>query len=114
MMWPDIEAPPKYSNPAPGWEDPALPDFRKIWSAARSCGYAIGLHGSMVRDVDLIAAPWGNRATHPALLIRALCKALGAKKIGEVELKPHGRMACTLQIDGYFKAIDLSIMPRQV
>jgi hypothetical protein len=32
-----------------------LPAIRE---AARKCGYAIGVHGSMRRDLDLIAAPW--------------------------------------------------------
>ena len=32
-----------------------LPGIRK---AARECGYAIGVHGSLMRDFDLIAVPW--------------------------------------------------------
>lgn len=60
--WPQFIAPPKYENPCEGWEDPKLPDFRLIWEVARGCGYAIGLHGSMKRDVDLIAVPWTDEA----------------------------------------------------
>lgn len=112
-VWPDVIAPPKYENPAPGWEDPRLPDFRLIWRVARECGYSVGIHGSLKRDVDLIAAPWTDEAVGPAELIRRLCSGLNARWLGQSkEEKPHGRIAVGLQIDGYFKPIDLSIMPR--
>jgi hypothetical protein len=32
-----------------------LPELRRV---AREYGYELGLHGSMTRDLDLIAAPW--------------------------------------------------------
>jgi hypothetical protein len=39
-----------------------------IREAARECGYAIGLHGSLRRDLDLIAVPWvKDHADHNAL-----------------------------------------------
>lgn len=110
-VWPDFIAPPKYENPCEDWEDPRLPDFRLIWETARPLGYAIGLHGSMKRDCDLIAAPWVDNPAHPDDLIKALCVALNATQVGGVEAKPVGRIAVILQIDGYVKHIDLSIMP---
>lgn len=110
-VWPDFIAPPKYENPCEDLEDPRLPDFRLIWETARALGYAIGLHGSMKRDCDLIAAPWVDNPAHPDDLIKALCVALNATQVGGVEAKPVGRIAVILQIDGYVKHIDLSIMP---
>lgn len=110
-VWPDFIATPKYENPCEDWEDPRLPDFRLIWETARPLGYAIGLHGSMKRDCDLIAAPWVDNPAHPDDLIKALCVALNATQVGGVEAKPVGRIAVILQIDGYVKHIDLSIMP---
>jgi hypothetical protein len=112
-VWPDLVAPPKYENAHPDWIDPALPDFRLIWKVARECGYSIGIHGSLKRDVDLIASPWTDEAVGSAELIEALSAALNARCVGGPEHKPHGRVAVTLQIvDGYFKPIDLSVMPR--
>lgn len=110
-VWPDFSAPAQYENPAQGWEDPHLPDFRLIWATARQCGYSIGLHGSMKRDCDLIAAPWTNEAVCGADLVDHLCKALNARIVGEPEPKPLGRVAVTIQVDGYVKPIDLSICP---
>lgn len=111
-IWPNVIAPPMYEDAHPQWTDPRLPDFQKIRAKARECGYAIGIHGSLKRDVDLIAVPWAYPAATPEDLIRSLCVALNARVIGEIEPKPHGRVACSIQIDGWFKIIDLSITPR--
>ena len=110
--WPDFTAPPQYENPAPQWHDPRLPDFRLIWKIARDCGYSVGLHGSMKRDCDMIAAPWTDDAVIAFELIERLCKALNAKIVGKPSGKPHGRLGWSLQIDGWFKVIDISVMPR--
>ena len=111
MAWPNLEAPQMYENPAPGWVDPAIPDMQLIWRLAREVGYAVGVHGSLKRDFDLIAAPWTDDAVGPATLIDHLCEGLNARRADGPEHKPHGRVAVTLQIDGWFKVIDLSIMP---
>lgn len=111
-VWPDFIAPPKYDNPDPRWVDPALPDFRLIWKVARECGYAVGLHGSMKRDCDLIAVPWTDEAVLAFDLIDHLCTALNAKVVGPVAGKPHGRLGWNLQVDGYVKVIDISVVPR--
>lgn len=108
--WPDFMAPPQYVDPAPGWTDPALPDFRAIWSAARQVGYAVGLHGSMKRDCDLIAVPWIADPKSPEELIDAICDALKAREVGPREPKPDGRLAVNIQVDGWVKLIDLSIV----
>ncbi len=111
MTWPNFDAPPQHENPAEGWEDPSLPDFELIWRIAREHGYSVGLHGSMKRDVDLIAVPWVDGASSWDVLMSAMEKGLNAKRISGPENKPHGRIACNLQIDGWFKVIDLSIVP---
>lgn len=112
MYWPDFVPPPEYESPHPEWDDPRLPDFRLIFKIARENGYSIGLHGSMRRDCDLIAVPWVEDAKSPDDLIDALCAALDAVVIGHSEHKPHGRKAWSLQIDGWFKVIDISITAR--
>ena len=109
--WPDLVAPPRYSSPAPGWEDPKLPDLRHIWKLAREVGYAVGVHGSLKRDFDLIAAPWTNKAVDPVDFIMHMKAGLEAKLVGDIVNKPHGRIGCNLQLDGYYKVIDLSVMP---
>lgn len=94
----------------PAWVYPKLPDIRHIRSLAREVGYAIGVHGSQERDLDVIAAPWTDSAVTPADLLKHLASGLGAK-IAATEPKPLGRIAATLQIDGYYRPLDISVMP---
>jgi len=79
--------------------------------AAEGCGYAIGVHGSMTRDLDLIAAPWTEKISTPDELAhavqRAACGSSGAWK--EPERKPHGRIGYSLHV-GTHAYIDLSVL----
>ena len=93
-----------------------LPTLRE---AAKKKGYAIGLHGSLTRDFDIIAIPWVNGAFSADDLALAIYKAAGGKRwrvwwdVGSP--KPHGRKCYafdwkkTNENKGY---VDLSVMPR--
>ena len=88
-----------------------LPDLR---DAAKECGYTLALHGSMARDLDLIAVPWTEDAASREALLEAVAGACGAIMDGveeDAEDKPHGRRSYALVIFGEWY-IDLSIMPR--
>lgn len=104
-----------------------LPALREI---ARSHGYALAVHGSLERDIDLVAVPWREHATDPTSLLRAfydLCKlVVGATwpaawtedadfkpppgSLPNPEQKPHGRLAWTIHVHGPY--LDISVMPR--
>lgn len=112
-IWPDVIAPAMHENPALGWVDPACPDLVLIWRLAREVGYAVGVHGSLKRDFDLIAAPWTDQAVSTTDFVAHMVKGLSASIVGVNTAKPHGRTAVTLQLDGWFKPIDLSILPTQ-
>lgn len=98
--------------PAAEWEYPALPPIERIRDLAKEIGYAIGVHGSLERDLDLIAAPWSEEALKRNYLevMQYIADGLGARLV-EVEAKPLGRRACTIKMNGWYKAIDLSVMP---
>lgn len=99
-------------EPCTGWEEPALPPVDRIRELAREIGYAIGEHGTKERDLDLIAAPWTEQAaklTHEEVM-QHIADGLGAR-ILDIEWKALGRRACTIQMDGWFKPIDLSVCP---
>lgn len=73
-----------------------LPAIRE---ASRTHGYAIGVHGSMRRDLDLIAAPWSDGAADKDVLAHAIAEAAcGMSHQGayEWETKPLGRMATSI------------------
>lgn len=95
----------------PDWKEPAVPDIDQMRSLAREVGYALGVHGSLERDVDLIAAPWTDEAVPAVALAEHIAKGMNGSVIDAGE-KPLGRWACNIQIDGWFKLIDLSVAPR--
>ncbi len=87
--------------------------------AARGCGYALAPHGSLARDIDLIAVPWTDQADSADLLVQRICGVLSAFTGRALRLsddqwteKPHGRRALTILLPGICPEIDLSIMPR--
>ena len=74
-----------------------LPAIRR---AARDVGFGIGLHGSMRRDLDLIAVPWVENHATPdelaATIQKAACGLSNAKFAWEA--KPCGRIATAFPI----------------
>lgn len=107
-----------------------LPALMKI---AQRCGYALALHGSVTRDLDLLAAPWVPNALSPETLVMALQEAMTGTKYTRKHwresngAKPHGRKAYIIWIArladdfegkslGHKQGaamIDLSVMPRE-
>lgn len=92
---------------------PALYSHRlhDIQTVARAEGYAIAIHGSMQRDLDVIAVPWVPEASAPDVLVQALCRRLRIKNAdSEPTEMPHGRLVYTLLMAGAC-FMDLSVMP---
>lgn len=93
-----------------------LPD---LTLAARGCGYALAVHGSLARDIDIIAIPWTERADDADFLLQRLCGSL-AGKVGRAISehawtdKAHGRRAKTIILPGMCPEIDFSVMPLAV
>lgn len=67
----------------------------KIRDVARAHGYAIGVHGSLRRDLDLIAVPWTERPSDKEQLASAIHRAACGIQMQfyKWERKPHGRLA---------------------
>lgn len=84
--------------------------------AAFECGYALALHGSLIKDLDLVAIPWTPDAVGADDLVLCLINRIGAILTSEDRSKPHGRMSFTVELarlpempaPGY---IDLAVMP---
>ena len=84
--------------------------------AARGCGYALAVHGSLCRDIDLIAVPWTEQADDPKLLVDrmlgVIAGLLGRATAQDWTSKPHGRQSILIYHAGHGAEIDLSVMPR--
>lgn len=94
--------------------DAILPSIRL---AARHHGYAVAVHGSLKRDIDLVAVAWReHNVSAPDELVRAICGAIGGitgncLRMSDSTQKPHGRIAYTLIHGGFIGEIDLSVVP---
>lgn len=91
----------------------------RIRAVARECGYAVGVHGSEKRDLDLIAAPWRVEAVSAQELVDRLCEEVPLRPqptvppmAGNPEAKPWGRLAWSLAGSPDHKYVDLSVAPR--
>lgn len=101
--------------------------YAKMAEAARSCGYALAVHGSMSRDLDVVAIPWTEEATSAEVVVKAMAE-VAARRIGDDPVigyqlstapRPHGRVGFSFPFvltdgftpDGY---VDVSVMPRAV
>lgn len=96
--------------------DLILPPMRR---AAKDEGYAITVHGSLNRDIDMVAIPWREHGVADAdTLVRRLTGAIGGvtgscNARAEWTKKPHGRIAKILMVwcGENTGMIDLSVMP---
>lgn len=99
---------------APWYVTAYIPLERIAWRH----GYALALHGSMGRDLDVIAIPWTDDADEPERLMKAFVRFVKGKSNVKIKLympgvtkKPHGRLAYSIPVghDGHY--LDVSIMP---
>lgn len=91
--------------------------IRPLRERAKVLGYAIAVHGSLERDIDLIAAPWTDQAVAPEALASSLRQVVDKLYPISLEVgpnlshpKPHGRLCWSWWIRNW-TYIDLSILP---
>lgn len=90
---------------------PPSPPLAPLIQRAYLHGYALAVHGSLHRDLDLIAVAWREDADSPETLVEMLQQHEGLIYSGPWVDKPHGRRAISLRTRGWHKPIDLSIIP---
>lgn len=86
---------------------------------ARELGYALAVHGSLKRDIDLVAVAWTEQAVSSDELANAILQVartetgyaeLSADLAGEIRSeRPHGRIAWAIIVAGG-SYIDLSVI----
>jgi hypothetical protein len=100
------------------WHPLKMPPLERIRELAKECGYACAVHGSQERDLDVVLVAWTEEALkrNYAEVMHYIAAGLIAEnglpaRVVEIEGKPLDRHACTIQMNGWYKAIDLSIAP---
>lgn len=100
------------------WYPLNMPPLEKIRELAMECGYACAVHGSQERDLDVVLVAWDEKALtrNYQEVMHYIAEGLIAEnglpaRVVEIEVKPLGRHACTIQMNGWYKQIDLSMAP---
>lgn len=86
-------------------------DFRQ---AALNCGWALGLHGSLASDMDIMAMPWVEDAKPVDEMIKAIedCLTTPDQMVFKTEFdtsKPNNRVVYTIHIFADFY-VDINII----
>ena len=83
-----------------------------LCEVCRANGYALAVHGSVARDLDLIAIPWTDQAVEAEELIESVRKEVDGCHITDFEEKPHGRRAWSVCFPGGEAVVDFGVMPK--
>jgi hypothetical protein len=97
-----------HPNYGPVYAAALYPEMAKIFQAH---GYALAVHGSLARDLDLIAVPWVENPSPPDDVLREICSKFAVRECGTGEPRPHGRIARMLSVGFGHCAVDLSFFP---
>lgn len=95
-------------NYAPVYAVALYPVLAKIF---QKHGYALAVHGSMMRDFDLIAVPWVEEPSRPDDVIKEITNGFDIRQISEPKNKPYIRRCYTISIGHGECALDLSFFP---
>jgi len=114
-----VQAEPQLQEPVGAPYGIIDPDYARVYTQARiiawQYGFALVMHGSFTRDLDLILVPWENHACTESAdrVVRMISEHLDLRIIGEPGDKPHGRKAYTLVFRGFGdpRWVDLSVVP---
>lgn len=113
---------PKHAAKARADYESLIEPLREV---ARRHGYALAVHGSLARDIDLVAIPWQQICSHPirlaedfqAKIVEVIGQALHLKEeddwwhhAGCPGSKPHGRLGWVYHLGGG-PYVDLSVVP---
>ena len=94
--------------------------YAAIWNdlrqAALDCGWALGLHGSLASDLDIMAMPWTEDATSADKMVKSLVRCFDFSDTWikhqisvDKTSKPNNRVVYTIPIFADYY-IDLNII----
>lgn len=86
--------------------------YPKLATIARSHGYALAVHGTLARDMDLICIPWVAQPSPPQTVVDQITREFHIREVGAPDTTVHGRERFTITVGFGECFIDLSFMPR--
>lgn len=98
-------------NYGPVYAAAMYPELAKIF---QKHGYALAVHGSLARDLDLLAFPWVETVSNHSAVFSDVEKTFAVTFIAsEGTKKPHGRVAYTMSFGWGECATDVSFVGGQ-
>lgn len=100
------------------WAIIYYPQVKAVLPAlSKRSGYALAVHGSEKRDLDIVAVPWTEECISPEELADLIVQRVGlfvdfCHRKKDFDIKPHGRIAYFILLPNGC-SIDLSIMPKE-
>lgn len=91
--------------------------YTKLEKVAQRGGYCLAIHGSMLRDLDVVLIPWTEDAEPGHKVLRRIQKAIGGPHRNmalNVKETYHGRRTAAIHIGYGSYYLDVSIMPRRL
>ncbi len=85
--------------------------YPELAEQARSSGWALAVHGTMVRDFDLVYVPWVRDPCEPKVVVQKACSYFAVEQVGEPVETYHGRMIYTVKLKFGESFLDMSFMP---
>lgn len=86
--------------------------YPELAEIARGHGYALAIHGSLARDFDLVAIPWGDFVSPHDVVVAGMCHAFAMSNVKGPTPMNHGRVCYTLVPKyGHTWFLDLSFTP---
>jgi hypothetical protein len=93
--------------------------YPELAAIARKHGYALAIHGTLARDMDLVCIPWVDDINDPSLpskpqeVVDEITKTFYIREVGgPPSRKPHNRLTYSISVGHGDCAIDLSFMSR--
>jgi hypothetical protein len=89
----------------------AMGIYPKLAEITRKHGYALAVHGSLAKDMDLICIPWIEEPSEPQAVVDEITSTFALKQRGDSDVTHHGRIRIPIGISFGECFIDLSFMP---
>lgn len=96
-------------NFGPVYAAAMYPDLARI---AQSHGYALAVHGSLARDLDLVAIPWAEELSPVESVLKSMTEEFSIEVSADSPARRnYGRVAYTLICGFGHCQIDISFFP---
>jgi hypothetical protein len=86
--------------------------YPQLTAIARKHGYAMAVHGTLARDMDLICVPWMDHASKPDDVIDEIVNSFHIVRVGGLTRHAHNRVVQTISVGHGECFLDLSFMYR--